>query len=465
MLKKYNQPFIWTLYVSDFCAAAVSWLLAYYLRFYGPGLVYSEAPPIDWYIATAPVLALILSASYRFFGLYDTRYMNSARMEAKKVLKASLAASLMFLGLVFVYGLFNCSRAVFVIFLSINFVLMESSRAFLKAALKHLRSRGYYSRKALVIGAGPLGKRVGREIRKSVMNGMDLVGYVDDGIPAGTLVAGRPVLGRVDETRDILEKMGINEVFVAFTYSDLGKLPYILRKLKNSTANIRVVPDIYWADTLNAGVEKFNSLLMVNLVESPMCGWGEVAKRMADISVSLVALTITAPVMLAIALLIKATSPGPVFFRQKRMGLDGNVFEMLKFRSMREDAEKETGAVWAKQDDPRATPIGAFLRKTSMDELPQFFNVMMGEMSVVGPRPERPHFINQFKDRIPKYMLRHKVKAGITGWAQVNGYRGNTSLVKRIRLDLYYIENWSIVFDLKIIWLTVFRGFTDKNSY
>ena len=229
--------------------------------------------------------------------------------------------------------------------------------------------------------------------------------------------------------------------------------------------DIQVIPDIYEFATIRGGIEEFDGLPIISLQDSPLYGWNMVIKRAADIAFSIIAITLTAPLVVLIAITIKLTSHGPVFYRQERMGLDGKIFQMLKFRSMWVDAEKESGAVWAKEDDPRRTWLGAFLRKTSIDELPQFFNVLKGDMSIVGPRPERPVFIEEFRKNIPKYMLRHKMKAGITGWAQVNGWRGDTDLKKRIEYDLYYIENWSFWFDLKIMWLTIWKGLVNKNAY
>jgi len=229
-----------------------------------------------------------------------------------------------------------------------------------------------------------------------------------------------------------------------------------------------VVPDLIefaTLATLRGGIGEFEGMPIISLRDTPLYGWNKVIKKVADIVLSITILLAVSPLMLIISLLIKATSKGPVFYSQERMGLDGKIFNMLKYRTMAIEAEKETGPVWAAKDDSRRTSIGAFLRKTSLDELPQFFNVLKGDMSIVGPRPEREFFILQFRDKIPKYMLRHKMKAGITGWAQVNGWRGNTSLEKRIEYDLYYIENWSLRFDLEIMWLTIWRGLVSKHAY
>jgi exopolysaccharide biosynthesis polyprenyl glycosylphosphotransferase len=202
----------------------------------------------------------------------------------------------------------------------------------------------------------------------------------------------------------------------------------------------------------------------MSLQGSPLYGWNDVFKKLFDLAVGTFLFVIVSPLLLAIGLIVKTTSRGPILFRQERVGMDGSSFQILKFRTMRTDAEKQTGPVWAQENDPRRTKIGAFLRKTSLDELPQLFNVLKGEMSLVGPRPERPNFVKEFRNRIPSYMLRHKIKAGITGWAQINGWRGNTSLEKRIEHDLYYIQNWSISFDFKILCMTLWRGFFNRSA-
>ncbi|MEE9604687.1 MAG: exopolysaccharide biosynthesis polyprenyl glycosylphosphotransferase, partial [Candidatus Scalindua sp.] len=223
--------------------------------------------------------------------------------------------------------------------------------------------------------------------------------------------------------------------------------------------------DLFEFISLRGGVGEFEGIPIISLRDSPLYGWNRVIKKSTDILLSLFIVLITSPLMFVISILIKATSPGPILYKQDRMGLDGKIFKMLKYRTMGTQAEEKTGPTWATENDNRRTLVGAFLRKTSLDELPQFFNVLKGDMSIVGPRPERPHFIQQFRSKIPKYMLRHKMKAGITGWAQVNGWRGNTSLEKRIEYDLYYIENWKLMFDFEIMWLTFWRGFISKNAY
>jgi Undecaprenyl-phosphate glucose phosphotransferase len=229
--------------------------------------------------------------------------------------------------------------------------------------------------------------------------------------------------------------------------------------------DVKVVPDLLQVIALRARLEDLDGIPIVNINDVPLQGFNAFVKRALDVVLSATALLVLAIPFGLVALLIRRTSPGAIFYRQERMGLDGKPFTIYKFRSMYQDAENETGPIWARDNDPRCTPVGRLLRRTNVDELPQLWNVLRGDMSLVGPRPERPYFVDQFKQRIPQYMLRHKVRAGLTGWAQVNGWRGNTSIEKRIEYDLYYIENWSVALDIKIMWLTVLKGFFHKHAY
>ncbi|MBI3630653.1 MAG: exopolysaccharide biosynthesis polyprenyl glycosylphosphotransferase [Candidatus Rokubacteria bacterium] len=254
-------------------------------------------------------------------------------------------------------------------------------------------------------------------------------------------------------------------VFVALPHAESARLADILDQIGDDPVTIHFVPDLVGLASLRGGIEEFESIPFIHLRESPLYGWNRLLKRAFDLGVGGLALLLLSPLMLGIALAVKLASPGPVLFRQERMGLDGRRFAMLKFRTMRVDAEAQTGPVWARPDDPRRTRLGTFLCGVSLDELPQLFNVLRGEMSLVGPRPERPEFVREFRTRIPGYMLRHKVKAGMTGWAQINGWRGDTSLQKRIEYDLYYIEQWSLLFDLKILLQTAWKGLRSNNAY
>jgi Undecaprenyl-phosphate glucose phosphotransferase len=276
---------------------------------------------------------------------------------------------------------------------------------------------------------------------------------------------GLPLLGTLDEAGEIAAREGVDHLYVALQADEYLRMLQLLEAIGQECIDVKVVPDLLQVIALRARLEDLDGIPIININDVPLQGFNSVLKRSIDIGLSACTLLALAIPFGVIAALIRSTSRGPVFYRQERMGLDGKQFVIYKFRSMYQDAERETGPVWASQDDPRCTPLGRLLRRTNFDELPQLWNVLRGDMSLVGPRPERPFFVDQFKQRIPQYMLRHKVRAGLTGWAQVNGWRGNTSIEKRIEYDLYYIENWSVSLDMKIMWLTVVKGFFQKHAY
>jgi Undecaprenyl-phosphate glucose phosphotransferase len=280
----------------------------------------------------------------------------------------------------------------------------------------------------------------------------------------GTTVMNVPVIGLFGDLDRVLNEKPVDQVILALPLEEQSQLRDIMEVLALRTIDVKVVPDLFNYVTLRGGLEEFGGLPIISLQGAPLEGWNRIAKRTFDILVASLALLFLSPVMLALSALVKLTSKGPIFFAQERMGMDGHLFHMFKFRTMRTDAEKD-GARFATPNDDRRTPIGAFLRKTSLDEVPQFWNVFVGDMSLVGPRPERPVFIEEFKKQIPRYHLRHMVKSGITGWAQINGLRGDTSIKDRIDYDLYYIENWSLLFDLKILLRTALGGFLSRNAY
>jgi Undecaprenyl-phosphate glucose phosphotransferase len=274
-----------------------------------------------------------------------------------------------------------------------------------------------------------------------------------------------PRLGTIDEIADVVLSHDIDHVFIALPLSRSGEMPQVYRALEHVLVEVQLVPDLPQLAGMKLRSMEIDGVTFLSLRGDPHQGWGKLAKRSMDLAVGMIALVVAGPVMLALAALIKLTSPGPILYRQQRTGLAGQSFDMLKFRSMRIDAESQTGAVWACRNDDRCTPLGRFMRRWSLDELPQLFNVIWGNMSLVGPRPERGVFVEKFRSQVPNYSQRHQVKAGITGWAQVNGWRGNTSLRRRVECDLYYISNWSPWLDVKILWLTIWCGFRHRNAY
>jgi Undecaprenyl-phosphate glucose phosphotransferase len=328
-----------------------------------------------------------------------------------------------------------------------------------------VRRRGYNLKSILVVGAGDLGRRVIDTIDAHRELGFRVAGVLTRRPQkVGTEVGGAPVIGMVEELGSTLDRLPVDQVILALPIEDQPLVKDLMEELAQRTVDVKVIPDLYQYITVCGGLEEFGGLPIISLQGAPLDGWNLIAKRGFDVLAATVALVLAAPVMGVVAALIKLGSPGPVFFRQERMGMDGRTFRMIKFRTMRADAEA-SGAKMAVADDPRRTGLGGWLRRLSLDEIPQLFNILRGDMSLVGPRPERPVFIEEFKRQIPRYHLRHKVKAGLTGWAQIHGLRGQTSIEKRIQYDLYYIENWSLLLDLKILLRTAFGGFLSKNAY
>ncbi len=465
MLKAHSRFLEHLTLVGDLVLIAASWVIAYYLRFaLGPIPVYRGVPPLLPYLYLLGPIVMVWAVAFRAFDLYRPRRLGSHLSEWVDVAKASTLGSLVLVAIMtFFFRQIEYSRLVIVYFWVLSIVTVSFSRAVFREVLRVARRRGYNLRYALIVGSGELAETVIDRVRLRPDVGIHVLGVVGDdkeGLGSQT-----KWLGGYADLRSVLDAQPVDHVILALPHEDVGRLPMLLGKIGDDPVTIHVVPDIIRFASLRGGVEEFEGVPFIHLRESPLYGWNRVLKRGFDLVGGGLALLLAAPLMAVIALGIRLTSRGPVLYGQDRMGLDGQRFRMLKFRTMPVDAEVRTGPVWARPDDPRRTGLGVFLRRLSLDELPQLFNVLRGQMSLVGPRPERPVFVEEFRRKIPGYMLRHKVKAGITGWAQVNGWRGNTSLERRIEYDLYYIERWSLGFDLKILWLTLLRVFRGQNAY
>ncbi len=318
--------------------------------------------------------------------------------------------------------------------------------------------------RVLIVGAGDTGRMIRQKIGQSPHLGYQPIGFVDD-TPGRTEVAGLPVLGPTSQMTAVIRDRGVQEVIIALPEADRDHVLELITQAEQEKTTVRVFPDVFQIIASQLSIDDLNGLPLLTIRDVALRGWRLSVKRTMDMLIAGIVLVFISPFMMLIALLIKLDSSGPVFYAQTRMGLDARPFPMLKFRSMRVNAEAETGPIWAKRDDPRVTRLGAFIRRHSLDELPQFINVLLGDMSLVGPRPERPVFVEQFRQTVPRYMERHKEKAGLTGWAQVNGLRGDTSVLERTKYDLWYIENWSLSLDFKIMIKTAFSLFHDENAY
>jgi exopolysaccharide biosynthesis polyprenyl glycosylphosphotransferase len=467
MIEKKHQTLAATYLAIDLIACMAALVAGWSLRFQVQILpVTKGVQDLEVYLRLLPLVLLIFPLAFSIQGLYRIR---PSRGRAEELIAVAVATVF---GIVVLSGLLlwvrppqaevEYSRLTLAMFALCLVVFVSLGRSLVRVVVERRHRRGLDLDRVLIAGSGALARTVAERLKGHRELGFELVGFIgEEGEGVDTLAR----LGSLDDAEQLIERHRIDHVFVALPQTSSTETMELLDRLVRQYVTVHVVPDLMQFLTLRARVEEIEGLPTINLSESPLAGWSGVIKRGFDFAAALTALILLSPLFALIALLIWLEDRGPIFYRQTRMGLDAIPFEILKFRSMRVGAEKATGVVWAERDDPRRTRIGRWLRAWSLDELPQLWNVVRGEMSLVGPRPERPHFVQQFRSEYPHYMLRHKVRAGMTGWAQVHGWRGNTSLKMRIEHDLYYIENWSIGLDLKILLMTVRHGIRHENAY
>ncbi len=455
MLRRQHEILRSLLLLGDLVLVGASWLASYAIRFHVGIPAPLGVPPVEPYLAALLVVLPAWAWVFRRRGLYTPRRVDSPLSEIASVAVAGTTVIVLLVAASFFVRSYFFSRGVVAIFWGLSIVSVAAFRLVARKLLFVLHRRGRHLSSALVVGGGRLAEQVIDRIHERTELGLRVVGVLAD--EKSPRVRGVPVLGRYEQVKPVLHLCGARQVIVALPREDADALEPLLGHLEDELVDIRLVPDLLHVAALGSSVEDFDGLPVISLRESPLVGWAALQKRAFDIAVSSIGLLLAAPVLAAISLAIRISAGAPVFYRQERMGLDGHVFWMLKFRTMVDDAERDTGPVWACRDDPRETRIGSFLRRTSLDELPQLWNVLRGDMSLVGPRPERPVFIEQFRREVPGYMLRHKVKAGVTGWAQVHRWRGDTSIHERIEHDLYYIRHWSLALDVRILLMTLWR--------
>ena len=469
MLQEQSRLFQRILFAADLTLIAVGWILAWFVRFE----VLSRTgfmPPPEWlplsrYLAFLPWVLIVSMAAFWFSGLYAPDRLQRMTHLALSVAKAVIMGLIVITASLSFYRELYFSRLHMILFAVATPMLMVLARIAMYMLLRRGRKKGKHLRRVLILGAGTAGRKLEEALRQYPWIGFEIAGFLDDHKKDQ-----ENILGEVSEAVDVVDRFQrenrpIHYVYIALPLTVLHRIEPLVNELSTRLAHVCLVPDLFHFDIVNSRVTSVEGLPIIHLIDEAPLEFARVTKRIVDVVFAAAALVFLSPIMLLLAVGVKLSSPGPVFYRQRRMGLNGRTFDMLKFRSMPVNAEADTGAVWAQPGEKRATRIGAFMRRASLDELPQFINVLKGDMSVVGPRPERPVFIEQFRGRVPRYMLRHKVKAGITGWAQVHGWRGDTSIEKRIEYDLYYIRNWSLRLDIKIMIMTIWSGFVHKNAY
>jgi len=465
LIEKKHRALASVYLINDAVASNLAMLAAWFLRFHLEIVPVTKGmQDIEVYLSILPLITIVFPLAFAIQGLYRIRPTRSKAEEWMSVAIGGVVATVILSGVLLWIRPWRqpdvlYSRATLGIFMICAILFVIAGRMLVRAAVNLRHRAGRDLDRVLIAGNGELARAVVERMRLHRELGFHIVGYLqNDDIRLENLEC----LGRIEDVERVIEEQAIDHIFVALPH---GASQALLERLTRSVVSIHVVPDLLQFMVLRSRVEDIDGLPTINLSETPLEGWSRFVKRGFDLAVATAALILFSPIMLLVALAIWIEDRGPIFYRQVRMGLDGKPFEIVKFRSMRVGAENDTGAKWAERDDPRRTRVGRWIRAWSLDELPQLFNVLLGDMSIVGPRPERPQFVQQFRAEFPHYMLRHKVRAGMTGWAQVHGWRGNTSVRMRIEHDLYYIENWSLMLDVKILFMTVLHGMRHENAY
>lgn len=451
----------------DAAAVGVSYLLAWLMRFVGPfsGTAVrarSFEQYMMWLVFIIPLYLLL----YQAFTLYTPMRMQGRRLLLANTIKANSLGLLIIMFTFYMIDEGEFSRSTYIMFYLFNIVLQWGSRMLMYAFLKNMRERGLNQKQIICVGYSRATEEYIDRVLKNPQWGYLIRGILDDNIPAGTMYKGIKVIGRIANLNVILPANRLDEIAITLGLNEYYRLEEIVALCEKSGVHTKFIPDYNRIIPTKPYTEDILGLPVINIRYVPLSNtFNALVKRVMDIVGSIVGIIVTSPVMLVMCILIKLTSPGPLIYKQERVGLHNKTFWMYKFRSMEIQPEAEEKKAWTVKNDPRVTGIGKFMRRTSIDELPQLFNILKGNMSLVGPRPERPFFVEKFREEIPRYMVKHQVRPGLTGWAQVNGFRGDTSIRKRIECDLYYIENWSVGFDIKIMFLTIFKGFVNKNAY
>ncbi len=452
--------------VIDGFAIVISYLFAYFLKFESGLLLYDEGLDVRTYMTALYFLVPGYLILYYQMDLYNTRRASGRKRELLNVIKANTVGALIFMMVLYLINQPDFSRQMIFIFWGVCIFIETAVRNGMRMLMMFWWKRGYNIKYVLLIGYSGSAESYINKVLLNPQWGYVIRGILDDNVERGTEYKGVKVLGTIDNLPLILPENKLDEIAITLPLGQYGRLKEIVGQCEKSGVHTKFIPDYAGVIPDRPYTEDIQGLPVINIRRVPLTNTlNSVAKRAVDIVGSVFGIIISGPIMIVSAILIKATSDGPVIFAQERVGLHNKTFRMYKFRTMIEQTEEEEAAGWTTRDDPRVTKVGRFLRRTSLDELPQLFNILFGQMSLVGPRPERPQFVEKFKEEIPRYMIKHQVRPGLTGWAQVNGLRGDTSIEERIVYDLYYIENWTMELDIKIILLTIFRGFINKNAY
>lgn len=468
MIRENQRLFNLMLMVIDALVISLSLVLAWLIRFETDLLGFGRSIwGFDHYLM--PLLFIIPTYIFIYFvlGLYaPQRTKKTINSEAIKIFEANFIGLLFVVTMLFVFELTEYSRYMLAMFAIFSTIFSITERFIIRTLLKLMRSRRYNIKYILVIGAGELGQKFFNIINQNEYLGYSIIGFLDNNLPKNEKIQGLRIMGAVEDLEEVISTNLVDRVIITLSHQHYFLLEWIVETCEKCGVRAEIVPDYYRYMPSKPHMDIIEDMPIIQIRHIPLdYVFNKYLKRSLDLILVVPAIIILSPLLILVAIMVKISSPGPIIFKQERVGLNRKVFDMYKFRSMKvQDGEKEQFH-WTSKDDPRKTRFGSFIRRSSIDELPQFINILKGEMSLIGPRPERPHLVEKFKDEVPKYMIKHHVRPGMTGWAQVNGYRGNTSLIKRIEYDIYYVENWTLLLDLKIFFKTLINLFRDKNAY
>ena len=469
MIRDHQKYFNRLLVLLDAVVVAAAYWLAWFLWLSGsvkemePG---TGILPTEFYFTALIAIIPGYLILYNTFDLYSSKRTAKTTYEIFNIMKANTIGLIAIMVVLFAVNIPDFSRGMVGVFYGINIVADSMMRKYVRSILRFIRKKGYNIKHILLVGYSRAAEEYINKVTSNPEWGYVVCGILDDRVPVDAVYKGVKVIGDIDSLQAILPENQLDEIGITLALADYDRLEYIVNICEKSGVHTKFIPDYNSVIPSHPYLEDFGGLAVVNIRRVPLANTANMLiKRFVDIFGAVVAIVLFSPIMLIAVIGVKTTSKGPLIFKQERVGLHNRPFQMYKFRSMEVQESEDEKKGWTRKNDPRVTKIGRILRKTSIDELPQFFNVLKGDMSLIGPRPERPLFVEKFKEEIPRYMIKHQVRPGITGWAQVNGYRGDTSIRKRIEYDLYYIENWSMALDFRILFLTFFKGFINKNAY
>lgn len=466
MIRQNQRFFNLVLVVIDMIVIAFSLIFSWFIRFQSNLLIHDTNLGFAYYMLSLLFILPLYLLLYSIFGLYQPQRTKSIRSLPVNIIKANAIGLLVLVTSLFILGQVDYSRYMLAMFAVFSTIFSTIERVIFRQALRFIRSKGFNIKYILMIGAGVLGEQVAAKLNQREYLGYNIIGFLDDNIERGHKIADSKVIGAIDDLCDVILTNQVDKVIITISPRHSTLLESIIDMCERYGVKAEIVPDYYRYFPAKHYIDMIDDIPIIDVRYVPLdSSFKKVIKRISDLIFALAGIIILSPVLILTAIIIKLSSPGPVIFKQERIGLNRKKFIMYKFRSMEIQDDEDEMHQWTVKDDPRTTTFGSFIRKTSIDELPQLFNILKGDMSLIGPRPERPYFVEKFREEVPEYMIKHHVRPGMSGWAQVHGWRGNTSIKKRIEFDIYYVENWTLILDVKIFFMTLIKGLVNKNAY